>query len=110
MSGGAPVDGGPPVAAHVLGDVRGEPEATDVSDETFGVVVLVTRYGVAPLGLGETVEHLERCGLLGVAVGGGEFGIDDQSGAVLDQQVPGVAQRRRGVVRLAIQACLRVRR
>jgi hypothetical protein len=48
-------------------------------------------------------EHLERGGPLGVAVSGGELGVDDQRGAVLDQQMPRVAQRRRGVVGLAIQ-------
>ena len=42
--------------------------------------------------LGEPAEHLERGGQLGVAVGEGEFRVDDQRVAVLDEQVPRVAQ------------------
>ena len=66
----------------------GEPERPGVSDEAFGVVVLVAGDRATPLRCWEPGEHLERGRPLRVAVSGGELGVDDQRGAVLHQQMP----------------------
>jgi hypothetical protein len=55
-------------------------------------------------------EHFHGGGSFGVAVGNGQLGVDDQRRAMLHQQVPGVAEHGGGVVALARQAGLVVRR
>src|SRR4029450_11627175 len=77
VSGGATVDGGA-VSGGVRRDVRGEPECCGVGDEPSGVVALVGGDGASPGGGGEPAEHLDGGGPLGVGVGGGEVGVDDQ--------------------------------
>ena len=54
------------------------PRLAGLGDEPSGVVALVAGDGAAAGGLREPGEHLERGGPLGVPVGGGELGVDDQ--------------------------------
>jgi hypothetical protein len=90
--------------------VRCKPKRADLGDEPFGVVALVPSDGPPPWRVRQTSEHLDRPSPLGVAVGDGQLGIDDQRVAVFHQQVTGEAQRGCGVVALAIQPGLGVGR
>ena len=103
VAGGAAVDGRA-LPAGVLGDVGGESQLAGVGDEAAGVVALVAGDGSPPCRGGEPGEHGQRAGPLGVPVGGGQLGVDDQRVAVLHEQVTRVAELGRGGVRLAIQA------
>ena len=73
----------------------GESETTHVGDEPSGVVALVPSHGASPGCGGQSGQHLDGGGPLGVAVGGGELGVDDQGVAMLHEQVPRVAQHGR---------------
>ena len=86
------------------------PSSRAPATKPSGVVALVPGDGAAPSARGEPGEHLDRGGPLGVAVGGGQLGVDDQRVAVLHQQVPRVAQRRRGRHRLGLDSHNEIRR
>src|SRR5680860_590246 len=102
VAGGAPIDGGSPVGG-VLSDMGCEPDRSDVGNEVLGVIVLVAGHGPTPAVFGEPFEHLDGAVSFGEPGGSREFGVDDQPGTMLDQQMPGVTQLGGGVVRFAIQ-------
>jgi hypothetical protein len=67
--------------------VGGDAQLPAVGDEGSGVVALVGGDGAAAGPARQTGEQLDGGGPLGVAVGLGEFGVDDQGVAVLHEQV-----------------------
>src|ERR1700692_1364892 len=89
MAGRARVDRGAAVGI-VLRDMRRAAALATTGDKVGGVIVLVTTHRAA--GSGIVLDHGERGGALGGAVGLGQPRLDDEPVAVLRQQMPNVAE------------------
>src|SRR5580700_11476154 len=89
VAGGARIDRRAAVGV-VLRDMRRAAAFTAAGDKVGSVIVLVTAHGAA--GSGIVLDHVERGGALGRAVGLGQPRIDDEAVAVLHHQVAHVAE------------------
>ena len=89
MAGGARIDRRAAVGI-VLRDMRRAAALATAGDEVSGVIVLVAAHRAA--GPGIVLDHVERGGALGRAVGLGQPRIDDEPVAVLRHQMTHVAE------------------
>lgn len=97
-------------ATRVLRDVQRDVEVSASCDEVAGVVSLVASDGDTPCPRQFVIEHLEDDVALDGNVGLGDAQVDEQAVSVLHQSVLRVGEARAGVVRLARQPRLGVRR
>ena len=74
-------------AARVLRHVRRRVHRAQFVDEVLGVVALVGAERDRPRPIGARLDHVQRRDPLGVAVGLGQTGVDDEAVAVLHQRM-----------------------
>src|SRR5262245_31217742 len=89
MSGGAAIEGGGGLVAHMRGNSR----CAKRVDKSDLVESSVRTQGDAPA-FGKVSDHLQRGVSLGEAIGLGESGVEDQAVTVLHQNMPEVGQLR----------------
>ncbi len=70
-----------------LRHMRSHVHRAQLIDENAGVIALVGVKSHAGRAIGERLDHIERGGSFGLAVGWGQAGVDDEAGAILHQGV-----------------------